>query len=37
VNPICPNAATGKVVGVPLDKLAEFTAAIPTGRLASPD
>jgi NAD(P)-dependent dehydrogenase (short-subunit alcohol dehydrogenase family) len=32
VNPICPNAATAKVAGVPPDKLAEFTAAVPIGR-----
>ncbi|MGB8387290.1 hypothetical protein [Mycobacterium sp.] len=37
VNPIRPNAATAKVAGVPPDKLAEFTAAIPIGRLAAPD
>jgi 3-oxoacyl-[acyl-carrier protein] reductase len=37
VNPICPNAATAKVAGVPPDKLAEFTAAIPIGRLAASD
>jgi 3-oxoacyl-[acyl-carrier protein] reductase len=34
VNPICPNAATAKVAGVPPDKLA---AAIPIGRLAASD
>ena len=37
MNPICPNAATAEVAGVPPDKLAEFTAAIPIGRLAAPD
>jgi 3-oxoacyl-[acyl-carrier protein] reductase len=37
VNPIGPNAATAKVAGVPPDKRAEFTAAIPIGGLAAPD
>jgi NAD(P)-dependent dehydrogenase (short-subunit alcohol dehydrogenase family) len=37
MNPICPNAATAKVAGVPPDKLAQFTAAITVGRLAAPD
>lgn len=37
VIPICPDAAAAKVAGVPPDKLAGFTAAIPIGRLAAPD
>ena len=34
VNAISPNAATAMVAGVPADKLAELTAAIPLGRFA---
>lgn len=34
VNAISPNAATAMVAGVPPDKLAELTAAIPLGRFA---
>lgn len=37
MNPICPNAARAKLAGVPPDKLAEFAAAMPVGRLAAPD
>jgi 3-oxoacyl-[acyl-carrier protein] reductase len=36
VNAISPNAATAMVAGVPADKLAELTAAIPLGRFAEP-
>ncbi len=36
VNAISPNAATAMVAGVPADKLAELTAAIPLGRFADP-
>jgi 3-oxoacyl-[acyl-carrier protein] reductase len=36
VNAISPNAATAMVAGVPEDKLAELTAAIPLGRFADP-
>lgn len=36
VNAISPNAATAMVAGVPPDKLAELTAAIPIGRFADP-
>ena len=36
VNAISPNAATAMVAGVPPDKLAELTAAIPLGRFAEP-
>jgi len=37
VNAISPNAATAMVAGVPADKLAELTAAIPLGRFAQPE
>ncbi len=37
LNLVCPNAGTARVAGVPPGKLAEFTAAIPIGRLAAPD
>ncbi len=37
VNAISPNAATAMVAGVPVEKLAELTAAIPLGRFADPD
>lgn len=36
VNAISPNAATAMVAGVPEDKLAALTAAIPIGRFADP-
>jgi 3-oxoacyl-[acyl-carrier protein] reductase len=36
VNAISPNAATAMVAGVPADKLAELTTAIPLGRFADP-
>lgn len=36
VNAISPNAATAMVAGVPEDKLAALTAAIPLGRFADP-
>lgn len=36
VNAISPNAATAMVAGVPEDKLAELTEAIPQGRFADP-
>lgn len=36
VNAISPNAATAMVAGVPAEKLAELTAAIPLGRFADP-
>jgi 3-oxoacyl-[acyl-carrier protein] reductase len=36
VNAVSPNAATGMVAGVPSEKLAELTAAIPLGRFADP-
>jgi len=36
VNAISPNAATSMVAGVPADKLAELTQAIPQGRFAEP-
>lgn len=36
VNAISPNAATAMVAGVPEDKLAELTQAIPQGRFADP-
>ena len=35
-NAISPNAATAMVAGVPADKLAELTAAIPMARFADP-
>jgi 3-oxoacyl-[acyl-carrier protein] reductase len=37
VNAISPNAATSMVAGVPADKLAELTQAIPQGRFAEPE
>lgn len=36
VNAVSPNAATAMVAGVPEDKLAALTAAIPIGRFADP-
>lgn len=36
VNAISPNAATAMVAGIPADKLAALTSAIPQGRFAEP-
>jgi 3-oxoacyl-[acyl-carrier protein] reductase len=37
VNALSPNAATAMVAGVPPEKLAELTSAIPLGRFAEPE